>query len=64
MPSDGDSLQKKKKKSRNMMKPLELTTDSMRNKEKEVSHRSKITTTRGTQAATSPPGGPDVAHGH
>ena len=62
MPSDGDSLQKKKK-SRNMMKPLELTTDLMRNKEKEVSHRSKVTTTRGTQAATSPPGGPDVAHG-
>ena len=38
------------------MKPLELTTDLMRNKENEVSHNSKVTTTRGTQLAKSPLG--------
>lgn len=54
---------KKKKNLGSMMKPLELTTDLMRNKEKEVSHGSKVTTIRGTEPATSPPGGPDVAHG-
>lgn len=39
-----------------MTKPLELTTDLMRNKENEVSHNSKVTTTRGTQLVKSPLG--------
>ena len=53
---------RKRKLSLNMIKPLELTTNLIRNKEREVSQRSKVTTTTGTQLAKSPTGGPDLVN--